>query len=404
MFANEQQRLIAFTRVLAVSVLCCLAFSLELWVSRPYYPLVPLFELVPALPYPFDHALRGLLVGLLLGVVVWPRSRVLMTLVLAVFAFLFLQDQCRLWPSFYQFCFLFLLLVSNRRGEGVAGEERILAGMRFVLAMVYFWGGVQKLNQHFFNEEFPWFVEPITQRLPIEPSLLTNIAVIAAVLEMLIGLALLTRRFRDVALAGAMLMHLLIFFCIGPLRDGWNNSSWMWGMAVTVQTWTLFFRAPAFSFKTMFAAPLRHNAPQWLAVLLIGVLPALNNVNRWDSALSFNVYSGNVDYAEIHVDPTTVAQLPEEIAGLFEVRFGEAVLVPNTWSLREFNANTYPETRVYKAIFRKVGSYLPEGSAQLFVREKAGWFFPKRIDRYKLDSGGEVELIETGVSPPDEDA
>ncbi len=401
MFADPQHRLIAFTRLLVVSVLCCLALSWRLWVSRPHYPLVPLVEFVPALPFPFDFALLGWLVALLLGILYQPRSRVLITLVLATFGMLFVQDQSRLWPSFYQFNFLFLLLASNRRVDGVAGDERVLAGMRFVFAMVYFWGGVQKLNWHFFYEEFPWFVEPVTQLWPFVTPLLPHFAVAAAAFEMMIGLGLLTRRLRCVALGGAVLMNLLILFCIGPLRDNWNNSSWMWGMTVAALTWVLFYRAPSFSFRTMFAAPPLNNTPQWLAVILIGFLPALNNINRWDSALSFNIYSGNVDYAEIYIRPDVVDRLPKEIADLVHVQFGEAVLVPNEWSREEFNANAYPETRVFKAIFRAVCAYLPEGSAALYVREKAGWFFPKRIDRYELNGPRGVELSDAGTSPPE---
>ncbi len=400
MFADEQQRLIAFTRVLAVSVLCCLALSWKLWVSRTYYPLVPVFDSIPALPFPLDYGLFGLLVGLLVGIIVWPRSRVLVGLVLATFGLLFLQDQNRLWPSFYEFCFLFLLLVSSRKQDGSAGDQRILAGMRFVSAMIYVWGGVQKLNWHFFSEEFPLFVQPVTERLPFELLPLVYIAIFAALFEVAIGVGLLTRRFRHAALAGAMLMHLLIVVCIGPLRDNWNNSSWMWGMCVAVQTFTLFYRAPAFSFKTMFAGPRLNSIPQWLAVLLIGIMPALNNANHWDSALSFNVYSGNVDYAEIHLQPDVVRLLPAEIARVVDSREGAAVLVLDAWSRQEFNANTYPETRIFKALFAKVGSHLPAGSAKLYVGEKAGWFFPKQIDRYEINAQGGVELSETDVAPP----
>ncbi|QDU58565.1 hypothetical protein [Aeoliella mucimassa] len=399
-FADEQRRLIAFTRVLAIAVLCCLVVSWKLWVSRPYYPLVPLLEGLPSFSHPFDYAWLGMLVASLLGIVVRPRSQVLIAIVLAAFGVLFLQDQSRLWPSFYMFCLYFVLLVSHRGQEGEAADERILAGLRFVAAMVYFWGGVQKLNPYFFYNEFPWFVEPVVKLLPFETTLLPTLAVLAAVCEVLIGVGLLTTRLRHLALIGAMLMHLLILFSIGPLRSHWNNSSWMWGMSVAVLTWTLFWQAPAFRLQKMFAAPRLQSAPQWLVVLLVGILPVLNNFNRWDSALSFNVYSGNVDYAEIHLRPQAVPLLPDEIAERVDVGFGNAVLVLNKWSLHEFKANTYPETRVFKAVFRKVGSYLPEGSAQLYVGEKAGWFFPKRIDRYELNSDGEVELKELGVEAP----
>ena len=385
MSANEEQRLVAFTRLLAASVLCCLAFSWKLWLSRPYYPLAPLFDLIPPFPPPFDYAFLGLLVALLLGVTALPRLWILHVLVLAVLGLMFFQDQNRLWPSFYQFFFLFLLLTTAKQTSGKFNAERVLTGMRFVIAMIYVWGGVHKLNPHFFNEEFLWFVEPVTSLLPFHLPSLPTLGVFAALFEVLIGVGLLTRRFRNMGLCGAVFMHFLIFYCIGPLRDQWNNSSWIWGLTVALQTLVLFYRAPSFDFKTMFSGSRYQNIPQLLAVVFIGFIPVLNNVNCWDSALSFNVYSGNVHYAEIHMRADAVQHLPQAIAGVVEVGPDVAVLVLNHWSLSEFNANSYPETRIYISVLKKICSYLPDNSARLYVREKSGWFFPKTTHRYDCD-------------------
>lgn len=73
--------------------------------------------------------------------------------------------------------------------------------------------------------------------------------------------------------------------------------------AMAVQTWLLFYKAPPFEFKKMFGAPRLYNLPQALAVLFIGILPLLNNVNRWDSALSYNIYTGNVSHGQIRMHP-----------------------------------------------------------------------------------------------------
>ncbi|MEX2168172.1 MAG: hypothetical protein WD851_02590 [Pirellulales bacterium] len=384
-FESEERRLALFTRLLAVSVLLCLAMSWKLWISRQFYPFVPFLDLVPAFPYPFDWFALGLFVALLLAVVIQPRSRIGVALVLAIFVILFLQDQSRQWPSFYQFFFLFLILVTYRSRAGASDAHRVLAGMRFILAAIYFWSGVQKLNPHFFNEEFPWLLEPLTGLLPFNLPFLPALGILAAVVEVLIGIGLLTNRFRNVALYDAMLMHLLIFFCIGPFRGNWNNSSWMWSLTTAVQVWVLFYKAPAFDFKTMFGAPSFYNIPQALAVVFIGILPVLNNVNRWDSALSFNVYTGNVSYAEIHMRPEVVSQLPSELLPFVRVQPDRAVLNLNAWTLDEFNANPYPETRIFKAVLRKVCSYLPADAAVLYVEEKAGWFFAKTTRRYGCD-------------------
>jgi uncharacterized membrane protein YphA (DoxX/SURF4 family) len=386
MFADEEKRLIAITRVVAISVLCCLAFSWRLWISRPYYPLVPVLDFLRPLPHPYDWLALGGLAGLLVATAFRPRSRLVLSLLLTEFVLLFLQDQSRLWPSFYQFFFMLLQLLSYRAALGACDAPRVLAGMRLILAAVYFWGGVQKLNPHFFHEEFPWFVEPITHRLPFDVPMLPALGLLAALFEVAIGIGLLTRRFRRIAMYEALLMHGVIFFCIGPLRDDWNNSAWMWSLTVAVQVWVLFHRAPAFEFRILFDAPRWAAAPQLLAVLLIGMMPVLNNFNRWDSALSFNVYTGNVSYAEIHLHPDAVAQLPSALQEFVSREGDEAVLHLNRWALSEFNANPYPELRVFEAVFRKVCTYVPSGAAVLYVREKAGWFFPKSLHRFDCEN------------------
>ena len=167
-FSDEGRRLVAFTRALAISLICCLGFSWKLWISRSLYPLVPVFDWVRPFSPPWDLALLGLLAVLLVGIVVRPRSKLLQGMVAVLFGLLFLQDQSRLWPSFYQFWFLLLILLSYRSTSEGNDAPRILAGVRFALAAVYFWCGVQKLTPHFFYEEFPWFVEPVLELLPFD--------------------------------------------------------------------------------------------------------------------------------------------------------------------------------------------------------------------------------------------
>lgn len=382
LFGSEEKRLILFIRVLAGSVLLCLGFSWKLWISSRLYPLVPLFGLVPPFPYPFDYLFLALFAGALLALIVQPRSKIWIGSIVTAFTLLFLQDQSRIWPSFYEFFFLFLLLLTYRDDGGEEAARRTLIGMQFIVAAVYFWGGIQKLNPSFFYEEFPWFLRPLTDLLPFKVPFLPAIGVFAAVFEALFGIGLLTKRFRTFALYDALLMHLLIFFCIGPVRNNWNDSAWIWGAATAAMAGLLFYKAPPFAFKEMFGAPPLYRFPQALAVLFIGILPLLNNINRWDSPLSFNVYTGNVTSAQIGVPPAAARHLPAALSPFLSEREGWAVLDINAWTMHEFNANPYPEKRIFKAVFGTVCSYLPERSARLFLSEKAGWFFPKSTYLY----------------------
>ncbi len=382
LFESEERRLILFIRLLAVFVLLCLGFSWKLWISTRLYPLVPLFGLIPAFPSPFDYLFLALFAALLLAAVIRPRSKIGAGLIVAAFTLLFLQDQSRLWPSFYQFFFFFLLLLTYRRDAGEEEAHRILAGARFIMAAVYFWGGVQKLNTHFFHEEFPWFLRPLTDLLPFEIPSLPAIGVFAALFEVLFGIGLLTKRFRTFALYDAMLMHGLIFFLIGPFRNDWNDSAWIWGQTMAVMVWVLFYKAPPFELKKMFEVPRFYRIPQALAILFIGILPLLNNVNRWDSALSFNIYTGNVSHGQIRMHPDVAPRLPDALSAFVTQQDGWAVLDLNAWTMHEFNANPYPEKRIFKAVLGTICSHVPDRSVRLFLTEKSGWFFPKSTHRY----------------------
>jgi hypothetical protein len=119
-----------------------------------------------------------------------------------------------------------------------------------------------------------------------------------------------------------------------------------------------------------------------VVIVLVGILPLLNAVNCWDSALSFNVYSGNVSRAEIWLAPQGVAALPPSLARLLESRDPAIVLDFDAWSRNEFQANQYPENRIFQAVFQGICTMVPPGAATMYVIEKASWLAPRRVHRY----------------------
>jgi len=376
-FATEERRLAVAVRLLAAAFLLCLGLSWKLWISSRLYPLVPLFGLLPPLPQPWDRLALAAVVGLLAGLVIRPRSMPLVVALVLLLGVLFAQDQSRLWPSFYEFFLLFLLLLTWRPDGGEEESQRLLAGMRFVVAAVYFWGGVQKLTPHFFHEEFPWFIRPLSDLVPAAQPCMPALAVAAAIGEVSIGVGLLTRRCRGCALGEAVLMHAIIFVCIGPIRGNWNDAAWMWSLATAALAWVLFRGAAPFSFRAMFAASWSRSLPQMAAVALVGVAPVLNNVNRWDSALSFNVYTGNVTTAVVVLPADAVGRLPPEVAAHVTLQGAGALLDVNAWAMREFNGGAYPEPRIFRAVFRTICGLVPDPTLRLVIIEKAGWFVPK---------------------------
>jgi hypothetical protein len=378
--AGPEQRLTTVTRLVAGSMLFCMAFSGTLWISTRLYPLTPLFGIVPPFPWPLDAAVVALLVGLLLAVIAWPRAWPPLAAVVVLLALLFAQDQSRLWPSFYMFFLLFLLALGHDRRGGEQAADRTLTGMRFAVAAIYFWGGVHKLTPHFFTEEFPWFLEPLTGLLRIPAAWIPPLGVAAAVFEVAFAIGLLTRRFRRFALWEALAMHAIVFVCIGPIRGHWNDSAWAWSLTMAAVAWLLFHAAPPCAAGLMFKGPALQFLPQAAVAVLVGMMPALNGVNRWDSALSFNVYSGNASTAYVVMLPEVVDRLPPPVAA--HVARGEnwAVLDFNTWAMGEFNAGVYPERRVFRRLFSEVCRWVPDGTSKLISVEKASWMAPKTTE------------------------
>jgi hypothetical protein len=305
-----------------------------------------------------------------------PRSKPLLAGAVGLIAVLFVQDQSRLWPSFYElfFCLLLLLVAARPASELTAG--RTLMGLRFVMAAVYFWGGAVKLNP-FFAAEFSWFVRPLTDLLPVPVPFMSAIAAGAAVFEMLFGIGLLTCRFRAIAIWEALAMHAAILVCIGPLRGDWNNAAWVWSVTMAARLWILFHAAPPFDAQAMFAGPMYAKVAPALAVGFIGVLPILNTCNRWDSAVSFNVYSGNVGAATVLMDPAAISRLPAEVARHVRQDGEWAVLQINDWAMGEFNGGAYPERRVFSRVCSRVCGWLDDPSTRIVIVDKAGWFVPK---------------------------
>ena len=205
------------------------------------YPLTPVWDLVPPLPYPVDYALFGLFVALAASMGI-ARGRALGWLAavfLVVAALLVLGDVSRLQPWLYQYSFMLLALCLY--GWGRVGAPDALNACRLIVVATYFWSGLQKANAGFFEITYPWLVGPLTERLPDwAGSALLSGAYAVPIVEAAIGVGLLTRRFRKLAAAGALLMHAFIMVCVGPWGNDHNAVVWPWNFAMVVFVLVLF--------------------------------------------------------------------------------------------------------------------------------------------------------------------
>jgi hypothetical protein len=346
------------TRAGAVRALVCLGLaagvvlSHRLYLTHASYPMMPIAGVLAPIPSPLDHALLGVFVVLLVLAAMLPRSTWLLLGALGAAVVLSVCDQSRWQPWFYQYLVMLIALVPTP-GAGPTDPERALATCRAIVACTYLWSGLQKLNVTYATLVFPWFVEPVARSLPSSLSAwLPTAAVVTALLEAAIGVAMFVPRARSSAVVAAIATHAVVLGMLGPWGHATNQVVLPWNVVMAALDILLFWGV---SSTTPVPRRLDRHA---VLVTLVAVMPALSFTGLWDSYLSGALYSGNIAEAVIAVGPAVKQRLPPEMVRYVVTnRQGVDVLVVGDWSLGELGAPPYPQARIYRALARHVCSH-----------------------------------------------
>jgi len=243
-----------------------------------------------------------------------------------------------------------------------------------VIVALYFWSGTQKLNWSFGHEVVPDLLAAGGIQLsPAHLLYLPAASVGIALCEVLLGVGLLIRRTRQLAVVAALAMHLLLLALL--IAAASNSVVWAWNLGMMAMVVLLFWRADC----SLFSAELWRwrgfdLAPQVVKIVLVlcGLLPALGFVGWWDMYLSAALYSGNTPIGVVRVDERVRNQLPARAQlQVFATSRDELMLPFYEWSMAELNVPPYPETRVYRQLARQLCT-LEQGPRQieLIVKER----------------------------------
>lgn len=315
-----------------------MALSYKLWLSARFYPLTPVFPFLKPVPSPYDWILFGVALLALAACAFTPRAiPVFAALAVALAA----MDQSRLQPWFYQYFFLLL-------GVAFAAPN----ACRLIVALVYFWSGIQKINPGFVNDVFPWMLEPFLRHLPHAAQKLAHpLSLAAPLIEAALGLALLTRKFRTAGIAAALGMHAFIMIALGPAGRNYNDVIWPWNIAMAAFVVILFWKynGDAGAYEGWF---------QIVTMLLFGIAPALSFFGAWDHYLSSAMYANNRNQGMIYFSDKSLEKIPDGIADYAREETPEIDSIDIAeWSWTELNVPPYPEVRVLKNIARNLCGY-----------------------------------------------
>ncbi len=289
--------------------------------------------------------------------------------------FAFCEDQNRSQPWFYMYWVMLLLTLWP--------APVALAACRLSISVIYLWSGIQKCSPHFFNGEPAWFVAPAANwHLPgIVIDGLRWAVTTAPFMEIGIGVALWSKRFRRAAIAGVILVHGSALLFLGPFGHNYNWIVWPWNASMIALVLVLFAQYELKSGVGEAFAALRHSKTALVLIVLYGLLPILSYAGMWDSYFSFALYAENAATANVFVTQAYKDRLPPRMQSFvkpfpqaYDPQFqGPFVLMYGAWCYKDLHVIFIPEPRVYHALFLALRAYSQEpGDLRLIIGPRFG--------------------------------
>lgn len=364
-------RLKLIKSLLALGLLFSILFSHNLWAGQRWFPacaFIDDFYLGP----PYDYMLLALEIILLLLLLVAPQTRLYLFLVLVLHIVWILLDQNRLQPWFYIYSVMLLvLLFYNWRIDNVNNYYSFFIILQLCIAAVYVYSGLQKLNTSFTNETYPWFIKPLqnifSERQMVSINKTGNVI---PFYEIALGLMLLIKPIRYIAIPMAICLHLAIVVLMGPFGNNYNSVVWPWNIFMILLVLLLFSGKTTeryFAISHLFKVPVFY-----LVIVFFWIMPAFNLFNKWETYLSFSLYSGNNHDGKIILSQNAYDKLPLYIKHYVNKENGSYLLYPKRWCLNELNAPMYPERRIFEKVTLHIQklTFLPPDNVKLVYIEK----------------------------------
>ncbi|MEZ6044477.1 MAG: hypothetical protein R3C11_02625 [Planctomycetaceae bacterium] len=269
-FSSSQTRLIWLERLTALFALVLLWCSWPLWWGGTSFPMIPLLPGLSSIPLWID---RALLIGLILALAGWillPASyshrRIFNFAIPLLFLLLAILDQHRIQTWSYQFSLMGILLGCRQQGVPSNSEQigysadRALKLLQILIASIYIYSALSKLDLHFISGGGFFLSEGLMQALGIDTTLWSDekrkiVTSLLPLYELTVGITLLFKRFRRIALVGSILLHLALLLTLGPWGLHHSDGVLIWNLYFIVQNLVLFsFSLPAISMDATEAA------------------------------------------------------------------------------------------------------------------------------------------------------
>ncbi|HEV8439921.1 MAG TPA: hypothetical protein VGT40_17660 [Methylomirabilota bacterium] len=361
-------RLFLLKAVVCFGFLAAFLLAPRLFLRHPFLAPLPVLPGIPSIPPPVDLAVLIALGGLLVPILVLRRPRKLLIAWCALFACRAVWDQSVWQPYFYEYFFILLSLVFAARepGDDEAKDTAVLDGNRALIASVYFWSGLNKFNHRFLHYSIMAVFPGLAPAVPARYA--PHVGLIMAVLETAVGIALLGRRSRRIAVIAGIAMHVSVLSAIGPWAGSHNRVVWPWNVAMILLLVVVFGGRQGAGL----ACYLSPRAPAFHRIVLVFFVlgPVSSFAGLWPAYFSFKLYSFNTHWGTIFFTSRMVEALPARVrAEVTPIRAGPyagyVAIAP--WSEHELGAFLPPEPAVFKEVARRLCALAPAPNDLLLV-------------------------------------
>jgi len=370
-FLNKFYNLKGIKIVLGLAMLIGMIMSWKLWISSRLYPLTPISSKLPTIGFPFDYIIFGILIILLLLIIIFRQPLKVIILFVVLASLWSILDQSRWQPWFYQYLIMFSVLAYYYWDKDNNERKHFTTYiLRIIIATIYFWSGVHHLNPTFINKVVIALLEPFIGNSFILPQEISQgIAISMSLIEILIGIGLLSRNYWKLSAILGIIMHIIILIIVGPFGFNLQTIIWPWNIAMILFLVILMKSINNFSMREF----LNFKKFKILSVLVIIfiLLPSLSFVNMWDSFLSWSLFSGNTHRPETILSDNAVGKIPDYMYKYIITLNGRNIISFREWSFDELNVPQYRQPRIFKNNALHLCKYLDNpNDLKLTIRDK----------------------------------
>ncbi|HRG02382.1 MAG TPA: hypothetical protein PKZ75_14790 [Bacteroidia bacterium] len=343
------QRLQLIKLTVLIGLLASVLLSLNLWAGQRYFPKATLIHDYFGVSAPYDYIQLAVLI--LLIIFSFATQKKFPTLLLILFSvYLCFDDQNRLQPWFYNYILiLFILLFYRNRVDEPNNYTTVFISLQLLASLIYIFSGIQKMNPEFVPDTFVWLVGSFDGILsPRQIQLMTKFGYIVPYFELSIGILLLVKPLRFIAVPLVILMHIFILFLLGPSGKDYNSVVWPWNIIMIALVLLLFADVKTERFFDI--SILFKGVSFYIVITLMLVFPIFSLKNQYDSYLSSSLYSSNLHECQLILSNKAYDRLPFYIRHFTTTNDNHHVIDIKRWAINELNVPCVPEYRIFKTV------------------------------------------------------